>query len=508
MNFQILLITFFAISIVSGLLTFLAVPFFKAQKDSRLYVWMLCNFLYSLGSSLVALKLLENPLLSLFDMSDQVILIAQALRFYSVIGLILFLRSFSPKSFFQVSTVKIFLIILTLVSLSALIIGPHVPVEFKGAVVANFWAIFQIIWLLYELNLMKNSGEYQNNFSLRWLSIVACGLFVINLYLVLIAVTAYFNLMPLLEIVGADVQSAVFITRLLSSLLSLMGFILAFMFWVEGHSDLAIQSKSDSLRISKLLIEKDILINNLANANTLVETGALSAGLAHEINQFLGRIELNGDKALDLIKSQDTPSALIEPAIENILNANRSAAKVIKSLQILFKGSHRPSSLCNLDELVMDVVSIYRDRLEKSNIKIKMDLQVKEPWVVWDGLMSQVFSNLLANSIDALVTLTKSDKLIQIASRIDQHGSYQLILSDNGLGIDPEYQDKLFHLFQTSKSTGTGIGLWLSNYIVESHKGTLTFKNLPDRAGVSFILTLPPGKLNSPLSFAAPEKQM
>ena len=503
MNFQILLITFFATSIVSGLLTFLAVPFFQVHKDSRLYVWMLCNFLYSIGSSVVTLRLLEKPLLSPFDMSDESILISQALRFYSAIGLILFLRSLSPKSFFQVSAFKIFLIILILVSLSALIIGPHVPVDFKGAAVANFWVIFQIIWLLYELSLLKNFGEYQNNFSLRLLFIVACCLFVINLYLVLIAFIAYFNLMPSLGIVRADVPSAVVITRLLSSLLISIEFILAFMLWVESHSDLAIRSKSDSLRISNLLIEKDILINNLANANTLVETGALSAGLAHEINQFLGRIELNADKALSLIKSQDTPPALLEPTIENILNANRSAAKVIKSLQILFKGSHRPSSLCNLDELVMDVVSIYRDRLEKSKIKIKMDLQVKEPWVVWDGLMSQVFSNLIANSIDALDTLTKSDKLIQVASQIDQHGSYRLIFTDNGLGIDPAHQDKLFHLFQTSKSSGSGIGLWLSNYIVESHKGTLTFKNLPDRAGVSFILTLPPEKLNSQISFAS-----
>lgn len=502
MTSQILLFSFFATSVVSGLLTFLALPFFKLQKDSRLYVWMVCNFLYSIGSAVVALQLLDTPLRSPFDMSNQVIVISQALRFYSVVGLILFLRSFSPKSFFQASAVKIFMIIFMLASLSALIIGPYVPVEFKGAAVANFWVMFQTIWLSYELYLMKNSGEYQNNYSLNSLLIVAGCLFVINLYLVLITLIAYFNLMPSLGIVGVDVQSAVFITRLLSSLISLIGFILAFMLWVESHSDLAIQSKSDSLRISNLLIEKDILINNLANKNALVETGALSAGLAHEINQFLSRIELNGDKALGLIKIPATSPVLIESAVEKMLNANRSAAKVIKSLQILFKGSHRPSSSCSLDELVLDVASIYRDRLEKSKIKIEMDLQAKQSWVVWDGLMSQVFSNLLSNSIDALDAVSKVDKLIQVTSQIDRHGSYQLTLTDNALGIDPQHQDKLFHLFHTSKSTGSGIGLWLSSYIVERHEGALTFENLPNRAGVRFILTLPPGKLNDQVSFA------
>ena len=132
-----------------------------------------------------------------------------------------------------------------------------------------------------------------------------------------------------------------------------------------------------------------------------------------------------------------------------------------------------------------------------------MDLQAKEPWVVWDGLMSQVFSNLLSNSIDALGAITKTEKLIRITSQIDQYGAYRMTLADNALGIDPQHQDKLFHLFQTSKSTGSGIGLWLSRYIVERHEGALTFENLPERAGVCFILTLPPGKLNSQISFAS-----
>ena len=202
MHSQALFLAFFAISIVSGLLTFLAIPFFRARKDSRLYVWMLCNFLYSFGSSVVALQLLDFPGLSPFDMSNTVIFLSQAARFFSVIGLILFLRSFSPKTFFQISAVKIFLALLILISLSALLIGPHVPVAYKGAVVANFWVMFQIIWFLYELYLMKNSGEYQNSYSLKGLLILASCIFLINLYLVLITVITYFNLLPLLEFTG------------------------------------------------------------------------------------------------------------------------------------------------------------------------------------------------------------------------------------------------------------------------------------------------------------------
>jgi hypothetical protein len=158
MNSQFLFLTFFAVSVVSGLLTFLAVPFFWVRKDSRLYIWMLCNLLYSIGSSAIALQLLNAPELSPFDMDNKLIAISQILRFYSAIGIVLFVRSFSQKSFFKVSTVKIFLAILILSIFSTFIIAPHVPAEFKGAVVASFWVMFQISWLLYELYLIKKSG--------------------------------------------------------------------------------------------------------------------------------------------------------------------------------------------------------------------------------------------------------------------------------------------------------------------------------------------------------------
>jgi len=52
----------------------------------------------------------------------------------------------------------------------------------------------------------------------------------------------------------------------------------------------------------------------------------------------------------------------------------------------------------------------------------------------------------------------------------------------------------LFSLFASSKSAGTGIGLWLSHYIIERHQGTLGFENLPNHSGVTFSVTIPPGK--------------
>lgn len=488
MHSQALFLTFFAISIVSGLLTFLAIPFFRARKDSRLYVWMLCNFLYSIGSSIIALQLIESPGLSPFDMSNTVIVISQAIRFYCVVGLILFLRSFSPKSFFQMSAVKIFLILLILISLSVTTISPHVPHEFKGAVVANFWVMFQVVWLLYELYLMKNSGEYQKSYSLRSLFILACCLFIINLYLVLVTVITYFGLMPSLEFTGADVQSAVFITRLLSSLLSSIGFILAFTLWVESRSDLAIQSKSDTLRISNLLVEKDILINNLANTNALVESGALAAGLAHELNQHLARIQLNAEQAIGSINEGNDKSESVR-SLKRIGEANQQAAELISSLKKVFRNPHEKKTSIRLDHVVLEVAQLYKDRLRKSHIQLDLNLNAQKEVFVTDSLMRQVLSNLISNAIDSLDGSNQSDKKISI-DLSESASDVKLEIFDNGPGIQPDKEHALFELFQTSKSNGTGIGLWLCKHVVEAEGGKI-YAQSPLNGGALFAVQIP-----------------
>ena len=488
MNSQALFLSFFAISIVSGLLTFMAIPFFRVGKDSRLYAWMLCNFLYSIGSSVVALELLNFPGISPFDMSNTVIFLSQAARFFSVIGLILFLRSFSPKSFFQISAVKIFLTLLILISLSALTIGPHIPVQYKGAVVASFWVMFEIIWFLYELYLMKNSGEYQNSYSLRALFMMASCMFMINLYLVLVTVITYFNLLPSLEFTGADVQSVVFIIRLLNSLLSTVVFILAFTLWVESRSDLAIKSKSDALRISNLLIEKDILIYNLANTNALVESGALAAGLAHELNQHLARIQLNAEQAISNINKGNGKAESIR-SLEHIANANQQAAKLISSLKKVFRNPHEKKTSIRLENVVLEITELYKDRLKKSHIQLDLNLKVTKEIFVTDSLIRQVLSNLISNAIDSLDASAQSKKIISI-DLYQSDADVKLEVFDNGLGIHPNKESALFELFQTSKKDGTGIGLWLCKHVVEA-EGGMIYAQSPPNGGALFTVQIP-----------------
>ena len=329
-----------------------------------------------------------------------------------------------------------------------------------------------------------------------WLNLIrATSLVFIGIFMIWMAIILVVNRQGhILGFTPYDIYQFDISSRILRGNLFIFIQLLILMHWMENFSYNAFKVKMRDKQIRNLLQEKDILIENLSNKNALVETGALSAGLAHEFNQFLARIELNSGEVLDKINRPNVDLEELKSSMSNILKANHSAANLIVSLKKLFQSGKDSAVATNVDKLVEEVVSLYADRARKSAILVTLDLRAQEPIFVWDSLIRQVVANLISNAIEALDSLGKNDKTIHIETKYDEKGCYRLCVTDNGLGIKPEQEDKLFSLFASSKSSGTGIGLWLSYYIAERHQGTLSFENLPNHGGVTFSMTIPPGK--------------
>ena len=321
---------------------------------------------------------------------------------------------------------------------------------------------------------------------IRSTSLVFIGIFIIWMAIIFVANRqGYIFGFTSLDISQFDVSS-----RVLRGTLFMFLQLVILMHWLENFSYNAVKVKVRDKQIQDLLLEKDLLIEKLANSSTLIESGALSAGLAHELNQYLTRIELNSDEALQIVGQASFKPEDLKLPLGKILKANHLAAQLIMSLKKLFYRGEERSSLCNVDDLVREIVSLYSGRIQKSHIQVKLDLGVDVQQSVWESLFRQVIVNLLSNSIDALDICSQNNKVIQIHSKINEQGHYCLAITDNGPGIHAEQEAKLFNLFATSKPNGTGVGLWLSRYIVERHQGSLVYKNLPS-GGVGFIVTIP-----------------
>ena len=150
--------------------------------------------------------------------------------------------------------------------------------------------------------------------------------------------------------------------------------------------------------------------------------------------------------------------------------------------------------------------------LLKSRIKAKQAVIEKQ----WDGdvqvtavagELRQVFSNLLANSLDAIDTAGTIKLRVSTGAALnDGHRRVRVTVADNGKGINASSRQHLFEPFFTTKGTvGTGLGLWVSKQIVDKHGGTIRVRSSSDgvRRGTVLSVVLPLQPTTAALSQSA-----
>lgn len=220
---------------------------------------------------------------------------------------------------------------------------------------------------------------------------------------------------------------------------------------------------------------------------TLAALGAVAAGVAHELNNplavVLSRIELMlqaGDKELSPQIRED-----LDAIHRNALRASRIASELLNAARQR-RLERRP---VNLVQLVEETLMLFRDELRRDGVAVKVSLPGSLVPILGDqSALSQVLINLLSNARDAIA---KNDE-IRITAREapDRPGFVELRIEDTGQGISLEARERIFDVFYTTKTNGTGLGLWLCRRIVLEHQGTIKVESEPGRA-TAFIITLP-----------------
>ncbi len=250
----------------------------------------------------------------------------------------------------------------------------------------------------------------------------------------------------------------------------------------------ALEAQLKSIDLAALLRERDEIIRQLTLSNKTAGMGALVASIAHEINQPLTTIVLKAeliDSHLGHAPDIDQARALSS----QIRDDTYKVGAIIRTLRNLFTLGKGPSEKVDLSLLVQELLTIVRGRAERLGIDLQADLA---PHTLLAGdatQLQQVVLNLLNNAIEAVAESGVDAPRIQVRCQVRQ-GQVELSVQDNGLGIDPERREDIFALFKTSKSGGMGVGLWLSQAIVNAHGGQLGFESTPGQGAV-FFLRLP-----------------
>ena len=240
--------------------------------------------------------------------------------------------------------------------------------------------------------------------------------------------------------------------------------------------------------ITALLNEKEKLVFGLLKANKTATTGALTVSIAHEINQPLTATTLNLQLLKRLLDSNSVDIEKCKEIIGYLENDVKRASSTIKSLRSIFREDDELAEIIDVRSMLDNILDIAKQALTENNIETIIDIEENLTFKVFPNEIRQVLLNLLNNSIQALSNNNNSTK--QIFIKAEKNNSIiQITLSDNGLGIDKEFQSNLFELLSTNKKTGLGLGLWLCKHIVTRHSGTIEYEDTA--SGAKFIIKLP-----------------
>ncbi|MEH6472347.1 MAG: ATP-binding protein [Halopseudomonas sp.] len=219
----------------------------------------------------------------------------------------------------------------------------------------------------------------------------------------------------------------------------------------------------------------------------LAVLGELSAGINHELNQPMTAIRAYSDNARQYLELNRMDR--VQENLQEISGLTERMAKIIAPLKVFSRKSSGQAEPVALKAVRKGAVSILYGRLQTEQVSITWPDQIDDILVMGDMVrLEQVMVNLLSNAIQAMQHSTL--KQIEIACQL-QPGEVCLSIRDHGPGIDPAAQGKVFEPFYTTKSAGEGLGLGLSisQRIVESLGGSLSAGNHPE-GGACFRLCL------------------
>jgi len=231
--------------------------------------------------------------------------------------------------------------------------------------------------------------------------------------------------------------------------------------------------------------------SELAHVARVMSLGALTASIAHEVNQPLSGIITNASTCMRMLDAEPPNVDGARETAQRTIRDGRRAADVITRLRALFSKRDAVTELVDLNEATLEVIALSQSELERNRVITRTELADQLPPVTGDRVqLQQVILNLVRNSSDAMSTVDDRPRQLLIRTQPDEHDRVRLSVQDVGVGFDPQAMKKLFEAFYTTKNDGMGIGLSVSRSIIESHHGRL-WATPNDGPGVTFSFSIP-----------------
>jgi PAS domain S-box-containing protein len=231
--------------------------------------------------------------------------------------------------------------------------------------------------------------------------------------------------------------------------------------------------------------------SELAHVARVSALGTLTASIAHEVNQPLAGIVINGKTSLRYLEADAPDINEVREATQRIIRDANRAGEVISRLRSLFKKTGTTILPLELSDTIREVLALTNREIEKNRVVVKTVITKDLPPVLGDRVqIQQVLLNLILNAVEAMASIDDRPRELTITTQITGEDQVQIAIKDSGPGLDKETEGRMFDAFFTNKKHGMGIGLSISRSIVEQLGGKLWAES-QTFPGTTFLFTLP-----------------
>ncbi|HEX9975167.1 MAG TPA: ATP-binding protein [bacterium] len=237
--------------------------------------------------------------------------------------------------------------------------------------------------------------------------------------------------------------------------------------------------------VIKDLTEKRNLEETVRRKEKLTAMGQLASGVAHEIRNPLNAIGMISQR---LGKEFEPKSDAIEyhDLTRTVVTEVRRINEIIQQFLKFARPPELDLKRTNIEPLVKSVVKLTSSHAQEKGIEIAMNLNPIPDLLIDSNQMKQALLNIIQNSIEAI----QGKGAIQIQLKLADEREAIIEIVDNGIGMSQETLSKIFNLYFTTKSTGTGLGLSLVHQIISQHDGRIEVESAVGK-GTRFLIYIP-----------------
>jgi PAS domain S-box-containing protein len=229
----------------------------------------------------------------------------------------------------------------------------------------------------------------------------------------------------------------------------------------------------------------------LAHANRVATMGQLTSTIAHEVNQPLSAVALNGSAALNWLGRKPPHLEKARISIEEMIKDAHRGSEVIVRIRELVKKAPPHKERLDLNEAVREVVALTVSEALKNGISVRTRLAEGLPSIEGDRVqLRQVLLNLVVNAIQAMTNTPGGARDLLITTAPSGSNFVIVRMADSGPGLDRQTIEHIFDPYYTTKPEGLGMGLAICRSIIDAHNGRL-WASANQPRGAVFQFTLP-----------------